>query len=67
MASVRFAGAVLNKAVGAGTVTVTVIFVPLESVTRTVPLPLLPVTAVIVNPDSLRDTLSSDGLSELAV
>ena len=66
MGSVRLAGAVLNIAVGAGTVTKILTFVPLESVTTTAPLPLFPAAAAIVNEDPFNDTLIRAGVSGLA-
>jgi hypothetical protein len=67
MASVRFAGAVLNKAEGAGTVTETLTLDPLESTIETEPLPLFAAVADMVNVDPLKDTPIRDGVSELAV
>ncbi len=65
MASVRFVGAVLNRAVGEGTATEMLTLAPLESVTTTNPLPLVPAAAAIVNAVPLNETLIKDGVSAL--
>jgi hypothetical protein len=56
----------MNKAVGGGTVTTTVFFVPAASVRITEPLPEFPVVAATVSVDPLTDTPSKEGMSVLA-